>query len=69
MPRPGSPPDAVNRETDVFALGSTVYHIITGDEPFPDLDADEDKEEIQRLWQTGQFPPLASDLGDIARRC
>ena len=33
-------------ETDIFALGSAIYFIMTGHKVFPELDSLEDNEEI-----------------------
>jgi serine/threonine protein kinase len=57
--------NTVDKKTDIFALGSTIYYIIKGHEPFPELDPDEDKEEVERLWQAKQFPSLESNLGGL----
>lgn len=40
---------------DLFALGSTIYFIATGHEPYHEL-ADED--EVQKLYEDGIFPEL-----------
>lgn len=40
---------------DLFALGSTIYFIATGREPYHELC---DEEEVERLYQAGTFPTL-----------
>jgi len=68
MPRPDF--NTADEKTDIFALGSTIYHILKGHEPFPELDPDEDEEEVERLWQAKQFPSLESNLGGlVVHRC
>lgn len=41
---------------DLFALGSTIYFIVTGHEPYEEL-ADEDR--VQKLYADGLFPRLS----------
>jgi serine/threonine protein kinase len=36
MPR--SDPNYADQKTDIFALGSAIYYMMTGHEPFPELD-------------------------------
>ncbi|KAI6082692.1 kinase-like domain-containing protein [Hypoxylon rubiginosum] len=43
---------------DLFALGSTIYFIATGHEPYNELD---DEDEVGKLYADGIFP----DLGDV----
>ena len=43
---PGSKPDT-NEKTVVFALGSTIYHIMKGRDSLPEL---EDEENIECRW-------------------
>ncbi|KAF2624872.1 kinase-like protein [Macroventuria anomochaeta] len=49
--------------TDIFALGSTIYHIMKGHRPFPELHTIDNEAEFLRRYQEGLFPPLAADLG------
>ncbi|KAH7317299.1 hypothetical protein BKA65DRAFT_411096, partial [Rhexocercosporidium sp. MPI-PUGE-AT-0058] len=55
-----SDPNYADRKTDIFALRSTIYFIITGHEPFPELDSfdDDDEAEIISRYKSGQFPIL-----------
>lgn len=56
--------------TDIFALGTSIFYIITGQLPFMDVDPVEDEEEIQRRFQAGEFPLLEENRGgDIIRKC
>ncbi|KAF2183053.1 hypothetical protein K469DRAFT_487253, partial [Zopfia rhizophila CBS 207.26] len=43
-------------KTDIFALGSTLYHIITGHRPFPQYDTIDDEAKFVELYPKGQFP-------------
>ncbi|KAI9053502.1 hypothetical protein LZ554_002457 [Drepanopeziza brunnea f. sp. 'monogermtubi'] len=63
MPR--SDPNHADQKTDLFALGSTVYFIVTGHEPFADLDPlnDDDEAEIIARYKSGRFHLLEPRLG------
>ena len=53
-------------ETDLFALGSTLYEIMTGEEPYCDL-ADE---KVEIRFNQGLFPSVAMiPIGEIIRQC
>jgi hypothetical protein len=68
MPR--SDPNVSNRLTDIFALGSTVYFIMNGHEPFPELHASADEREIESRFRSQDFPVLDEALGGkIIRDC
>ncbi len=43
-------------KTELFALRSTVYHIMEGHEPFPELDSFADEDEITKRFSSGLFP-------------
>ncbi|KAJ5586998.1 uncharacterized protein N7459_002763 [Penicillium hispanicum] len=43
-------------KTDLFALGSAIYFVMTGREVFPELDSLDDDEEISSRFQNGLFP-------------
>lgn len=60
MPR--ADPDYSDRITDIFALGSTFYHIMQGHEPFPEMDPFNDEEQIQLRFTSRQFPEMESLL-------
>lgn len=45
--------DRVDVKTDLFALGSATYFIMTGHEVFPDLESDKDDEKVERRFRDG----------------
>jgi serine/threonine protein kinase len=63
MPR--SDPNYADQKTDIFALGSAICYMMTGHEPFPELDPfdDDDEAEIIARYRSGQFPGLDVHLG------
>jgi serine/threonine protein kinase len=64
-----SDPNYMDRMDDIHSLGTALYFIITGEMPFPDLEADEE-EEIDARFQKNEFPPLERVLaGDVIRKC
>lgn len=67
LPRPG---DYSDERSDLFALGCAFYEILTGHEPFPELDGLDDEEEIERRYRIGEFP-LTEDVlcGGIVHKC
>jgi serine/threonine protein kinase len=68
MPRHNN--DFADVKTDIFALGSTIYHIATGHRPFPQLHTIDDEAEFLRLFQEGRFPPLEAEVGgEIVWKC
>jgi serine/threonine protein kinase len=70
MPR--SDVNHADQKTDIFALGSAIYYIITGHERFPELDSfnDDHEVEIASRYRSGQFPHLDSDLGgNVVHEC
>jgi len=68
MPRDDK--DSADVKTDIFALGSTIYHIATGHRLFPELDTIDDEAEFSRRFREGQFPRLEVGLGgEIVRKC
>ena len=68
MPR--DDPTHADVRTDIFALGSTIYHIVEGHEPFPELDTFSDEDEITRRFLSGQFPePAFTPVKDVVYKC
>lgn len=68
MPRPD--PDVFDFRTDIFALGTSIFYIVTGQLPFPDLDPVEDDEEIEKRFRDGNLPSLEEHRGGIVvRKC
>ncbi|KAJ5829553.1 uncharacterized protein N7525_007806 [Penicillium rubens] len=55
--------------TDLFALGSAIYFIMTGHEVFPELDSWEDDEEILSRFQNGLFPNDNHPCSQITEKC
>lgn len=55
-----------NVAADLFALGSTIYEILTGNSPFEDVPSDK----VEQLYQEKIFPDV-SDLpcGDVILKC
>lgn len=62
---PGDTSVSVKRE--LFALGSTLYELMTDQTPFHDKDASE----IERCFSQGQFPSQddVSVVGQVIQRC
>lgn len=56
-------------KTDLFALGSAIYFIMTGHEVFPELDSLEDDEEISLRFQNGVFPIDSHCCSHITEKC
>ncbi|KKK14358.1 hypothetical protein ARAM_007758 [Aspergillus rambellii] len=56
-------------KTDLFALGSAIYFIMTGHEVFPELDSLDDDEEILSRFQNGLFPIDKHACYDITDKC
>lgn len=48
--------DYADVQTDIFALGSAIYFIMTGHEVFPELDSLENDEAILSRFKQGIFP-------------
>ncbi|OAL57043.1 hypothetical protein IQ07DRAFT_594472 [Pyrenochaeta sp. DS3sAY3a] len=47
--------DGMAVKEDLFALGSTIYFIATGHEPFEELT---DEDQVEKLYKDGVFPEL-----------
>ncbi|RDL37460.1 Uncharacterized protein BP5553_04893 [Venustampulla echinocandica] len=61
--------DYADVKTDLFALGSAIYFIMMGHEVFPDLDSNEDEEEIERRFRSSQFPIDPQGCSAITNKC
>lgn len=67
LPRP---PNHSDVKSDIFALGTAIYEIMVGHEPFPELDEDIEEEEIERRYREGHFPSVQGVLGGhIIQKC
>lgn len=61
--------DYADVETDLFALGSAIYFIMMGHEVFPELDSDDDDEEVEQRFRNSQFPADPQACATITRKC
>jgi hypothetical protein len=61
MPR--SDTEFADIRTDIFALGSTIYHIMAGHRPFPHCDTIDDEAKIADLFRKGHFPSPDLEVG------
>ncbi|KAF4632944.1 hypothetical protein G7Y89_g5172 [Cudoniella acicularis] len=53
-------------QDDLFGLGSTIYCIMTGQHPFPELSSDE----VENNYRTQKFPDVSNiPCGSIIKRC
>ncbi|KAJ5528552.1 hypothetical protein N7527_001945 [Penicillium freii] len=55
--------------TDLFALGSAIYHLINGHEVFPELDSFDDEKIINARFINGEYPKNDYVAGHIVERC
>ncbi|CAG7942198.1 unnamed protein product [Penicillium salamii] len=55
--------------TDLFALGSAIYFVMTGHEVFPELDSLGDDDEILARFEKGLFPKDDYDCSQIVEKC
>jgi serine/threonine protein kinase len=68
MPRPDR--NYCTRNTDIFALGTAIYFMMTGQPPYPDLDTIDNEGEIRTRFEDGEFPPLEQHQGgEVVRSC
>lgn len=59
-----------HRQSDLFAVGTVIYEIMTGHEPYPELDSIEEETIIEELYSRSDFPDLSGVLGqDPIRKC
>ena len=64
LPRPWETPSTI--ATDLFALGSTIYEIMTGTQPY----AQYTDEEVETFFREGMFPPVDGiSCGELVKRC
>jgi serine/threonine protein kinase len=63
-------PGTADRYSDLFAVGSAIYEIMTGHEPYEHLDSIDDMEEIEALIAAGKFPSTTNILaGNVIGGC
>lgn len=55
--------------SDLFALGSAIYHIMVGHEVFPELSSLRDAEEIKRRFESQLFPGDNYVASHIVEKC
>ena len=57
--------------TEIFALGTALYYMVTGHDPWPDLREPEDREQIKQRIIDGDFPNTAQlrVLGSVIDKC
>jgi serine/threonine protein kinase len=48
--------DEFSKRTEIFALGTLLYHLWRGHEPFPELEEHRQEESIQQKYRAGQYP-------------
>lgn len=61
--------DYADVQTDIFAAGSCIFHIMMGHELFPDLDEFNDEEEIERRFEDGEFPTDQHVCENMCLKC
>ncbi|KAJ5951706.1 BR serine/threonine-protein kinase [Penicillium vulpinum] len=55
--------------TDLFAVGSAIYHLIAGHEVFPEFDSFDDEKVINARFINGEFPKNDYVASHIVERC
>lgn len=67
---PSAQEDEASKLTDIFALGSVIYYIMNGHEPYPELDILTDEDKIRPLFEAGSFPLMEpTRAGDVIKKC
>lgn len=64
--------DEFSLRTDIFALGTLLYHLWHGHEPFPDLHEHFQSDLVQARYRAGQYPfdpSQATDVDIIIGKC
>ncbi|KAK2051168.1 kinase-like protein [Colletotrichum caudatum] len=69
--RPRADHSDANVQTDLFALGCTIYFIIKGHAVFPDIQNEDDQwhEKVQKKFEKHQFPNDLPVFADLVRKC
>lgn len=61
-------PDGVfTAETDIFALGTLLYHVWYGHPPYPELDEYNDEAEIESKYRQGEFPIIITNAISVEK--
>ncbi|RCI09700.1 hypothetical protein L249_3977 [Ophiocordyceps polyrhachis-furcata BCC 54312] len=68
---PRNEDSGASRKTDIFALGSTIHFIVTGEEVFPDIIAGEEDwdERVRSRFASRAFPDNSHPCASITRKC
>lgn len=68
-----APDGEFSERTDIFAMGTLLYHVWYGHPPWPELDEFRDEGEIERRWREGDFPSgivaSAGGMDKVIRKC
>lgn len=61
----------ISVSTEIFALGTALYFMVTGHDPWPELREPEDREEIKRRLRRKEFPDtvMLPVFGEIILKC
>ncbi|KAH9859211.1 hypothetical protein J1614_012227 [Plenodomus biglobosus] len=63
-------PSHSDESSDLFALGSAIYEIMVGHEPFPELNELDDESKIEERYRNKRFPSVDSVVGgNIISQC
>jgi serine/threonine protein kinase len=64
--RPTLPKTPCDTQNDIFGLGSTIYMILTGKEPFEELESDE----VEARFSSTDFPDTSNlFFGEVIQAC
>ncbi|KAE9565870.1 hypothetical protein CGMCC3_g17946 [Colletotrichum fructicola] len=68
---PRSTANYADTKTDLFGLGSTIFFIMVGHEPFPDITGrnEGDDEEVERRFRSGEFPKKTHVCTHVVEKC
>ncbi|WQF77000.1 Putative tyrosine-protein kinase, active [Colletotrichum destructivum] len=58
-------------KTDLFGFGSTIFFLMVGHEPFPDISGQNegDDEEVERRFRSGEFPEEIHVCTQVVEKC
>jgi serine/threonine protein kinase len=61
----------ITARTEIFAMGTALFSMVTGRDPWPELRDPEDREAIKKRIREKDFPDTSrlSSLGDIVSKC